>query len=196
MGARTSLSDKYFRDNVPYGVLHHHGGCILLSARNRRSESAFPGGEIFVQRTSVLGPNNGTVAADVDLDLEDDRIIRILATEIFFDEGVVNANSQRLGAAVLNPDLASLTESVADLGNDDILHFFRVDQELVTTGWHSMKETDYRRYMGDGITYGQQRFRFLFFSPQNLSGGIFGGAIYYQFDRVTTERALALLRRR
>lgn len=167
-----------------------------MSARNRRSESAFPAGEIFIQRAAIAGPNNTTVFADVDLDLEDDRIIRILATEIFFDEGVVNANSQRLGAASINPDKATLTESVVDLGDDDILHFYRVDQELVTTGFHSHRATDYRRYMGDGITYGQQRFRFLFFSPQNLSGGIFGGAIYYQFDRVTQERALALLRRR
>jgi len=167
-----------------------------LSARNRRSESAFPAGEIFVQRTSVLGPNNSTVVADIDFDLEDDRIVRILGTEIFFDEGIVNANSVRLGAASLNPDLATLAETVNALGNDDIIHFFRISQELVTTGFHSMKETDYRRYMGDGITYGQQRFRFLFFSPQNLSGGIFGGAVYYQFDRVTQERALALLRRR
>jgi len=167
-----------------------------MSARNRRSESDFPPGEIFVQRAAVLGPNNSTVFADVDLDLETDRIIRILATEIFFDEGVVNANSQRLGAASLNPDLADLTETVNALGNDDILHFFRRDQFLVTTGFTNAWEVDYRRYAGDGITYGQQRFRFLFFSPQNLSGGIFGGAIYYQFDRVTQERALALLRRR
>jgi len=167
-----------------------------MSARNRRSESDFPPGEIFVQRQAVLGPNNSTVFADIDLDLETDRVIRILATEIFFDEGIVNANSQRLGAASLNPDLATLAETVASLSNDDILHFWRVDQELVTTGFHSHRATDYRRYMGDGITYGQQRFRFLFFSPQNLSGGIFGGAIYYQFDRVTQERALALLRRR
>lgn len=167
-----------------------------MSARNRRSESDFPPGEIFVQRASVLGPNNATVFADIDLDLETDRVIRILATEIFFDEGIVNANSVRLGAASLNPDLATLAETVASLGNDDIIHLFRASQELVTSGFHSLKETDYRRYMGDGITYGQQRFRFLFFSPQNLSGGIFGGAIYYQFDRVNTERALALLRRR
>jgi len=167
-----------------------------MSARNRRSESDFPPGEIFVQRAAVLGPNNSTVFADVDLDLETDRIIRILATEIFFDEGVVNANSQILGAASLNPDLATLAETVAALGNDDVLHFFRHSQELITTGFKSFKDVDYRRYMGDGITYGQQRFRFLFFSPQNLSGGIFGGAIYYQFDRVTQERALALLRRR
>jgi len=167
-----------------------------MSARNRRSESDFPPGEIFTQRASVGGPNNSTVFADIDLDLETDRIIRILATEIFFDEGIVNANSQRLGAASLNPDKQFLTETNASLNDDDIIHFFRVDQELVTTGFHSMKETDYRQFAGDGFTYGQQRFRFLFFSPQNLSGGIFGGAIYYQFDRVTQERALALLRRR
>lgn len=167
-----------------------------MSARNRRSESDFPPGEIFVQRAAVAGPNNSVVFADIDLDLETDRIIRILASEIFFDEGIVNANSVRLGAAVLNPDFTDLSESVASLGDDDILHLFRVSQELVTSGFHSMKEVDYRRYAGDGITYGQQRFRFAFFSPQNLSGGIFGGAIYYQFDRVTQERALALLRRR
>jgi len=167
-----------------------------MSARNRRSESDFPPGEIFVQRQAVAGPNNSTVVADIDLDLETDRIIRILGSEIFFDEGVVNANSQRLGALSINPDKATLTESVADLSDDDIIHFYRVDQELVTTGFHSHRATDYRRYMGDGITYGQQRLRFLFFSPQNLSGGIFGGAVYYQFDRVTQERALALLRRR
>ena len=167
-----------------------------MSARNRRSESDFPPGEIFVQRAAVLGPNNSTVFADIDLDLETDRIIRILATEIFFDQGIVNASSQRLGAASINPDKATLSESVADLGDDDILHFYRRDNQLVTSGWPTEEQVDYRRYMGDGITYGQQRFRFLFFSPQNLSGGIFGGAIYYQFDRVTQERALALLRRR
>jgi len=167
-----------------------------MSARNRRSESDFPPGEIFVQRAAVLGPNNGTVFADIDLDLETDRIIRILASEIFMDEGIVNANSVRLGALSINPDKATLTESVADLSDDDIIHFYRVDQELVTTGFHSHRATDYRNYTGDGITYGQQRLRFMFFSPQNLSGGIFGGAVYYQFDRVTQERALALLRRR
>jgi len=167
-----------------------------MSARNRRSESDFPPGEIFVQRAAVLGPNNSTVFADIDLDLETDRIIRILASEIFFDEGIVNANSVILGAASLNPDLSTLVESVPSLSNDDIIHFFRHSQELVTSGFKSFKDVDYRRYMGDGITYGQQRFRFAFFSPQNLSAGIFGGAIYYQFDRVTQERALALLRRR
>lgn len=167
-----------------------------MSARNRRSESDFPPGEIFVQRAAVLGPNNSTVFADIDLDLETDRIIRILGSEIFFDEGIVNANSVRLGALSINPDKATLGESVADLSDDDIIHFYRVSQELVTTGFHSHRETDFRNFAGDGITYGQQRLRFLFFSPQNLSGGIFGGAVYYQFDRVTQERALALLRRR
>jgi len=168
-----------------------------MSARNRRSESDFPAGEIFVQSTATGGPNNTNVTADIDLDLETDRIIRILGTEIFFDEGIVNANSVILGAAVINPDFATLgPETVGTLSNDDIIHFFRHSQELVTTGFKSFKDVDYRRYMGDGITYGQQRFRFIFFSPQNLSGGIFGGRLYYQFDRVTQERALALLRRR
>ncbi len=167
-----------------------------MSARNRRSESDFPPGEIFNQRAAVLGPNNSVVFADIDLDLETDRIIRILATEIFFDEGVVNANSVLLGVAVLNPDFADLSETVASLGNDDIIHFFRHSQELVTTGFKSFKDTDYRRYMGDGFSYGQQRFRFAFFSPQNLSGGIFGGCVYYQFDKVTVATSLALLRRR
>jgi len=168
-----------------------------LSARELRSGSRFPADEIFVQRAAVLGPNNSVVNADITLDLEGETIVRIIATEIFFDSHVLGAGSQVLGIATLNPDKVTLAEGLNDLGDDDTIHFFRHEKDTATAvGEHSSKLTDYRRYPEHGFTYAQQRFRFLFFSGQNLGGGFFGGALYYRLGTVSELNALAILRRR
>jgi len=168
-----------------------------LSARDLRSTSGFPKDEIFVQRAATVGPNNSVVNADVTLDLEGETVIRIIATEIFFDSHVLGAGSQILGIATLNPDKVTLAENLNDLGDDDTIHFFRNEKDSSTAVGHAeYKLTDYRTYPEHGFTYAQQRFRFLFFSAQNLGGGFFGGAVYYRLGTVTELNALAILRRR
>jgi len=168
-----------------------------LSARDLRSTSGFPKDEIFVQRAAVSGPNNTVVNADVTLDLEGETVIRIIASEIFFDSHVLGAGSQILGIATLNPDKVTLAEDINDLGDDDTIHFFRHEKDFATAvGSTTQKLTDYRIYPEHGFTYAQQRFRFLFFSAQNFGGGFVGGAIYYRLGTVTELNALAILRRR
>lgn len=168
-----------------------------MSARTLRSSAGFPKDEVFVQRNAVAGPNNTVVNADITLDLEDRRAIQIVATEIFFDSHVLGAGSQILGIATLNPDKVTLAEDINDLGDDDTIHFFRNEKDFATAvGSTQFLLTDYRRYPEHGFTYAQQRFRFLFFSAQNLSGGFFGGALYYRLTDVDELTALAILRRR
>jgi len=168
-----------------------------LSARDLRSQSGFPPNEIFVQRQAVAGPNNTVVNADITLDLEGETVVRIIGTEIFFDSHVLGAGSQILGIATLNPDKTTLAENLTDLGDDDTIHFFRHEKDSSTAVGHAFALlTDYRTYPEHGFTYAQQRFRFLFFSAQNLSGGFFGGALYYRLGTVTELNALAILRRR
>jgi len=168
-----------------------------LSARDLRSKSGFPRDEVFVQRAAVAGPNNTVVNADITLDLEDTRAIQIIATELFFDSHVLGAGSQILGIATLNPDKVTLAEDINDLGDDDTIHFFRNEKDFATAvGSVQFKLTDYRQYGEHGFTYAQQRFRFLFFSAQNLAGGFFGGALYYRLTEVSELTALAILRRR
>lgn len=168
-----------------------------MSSRNLRSTTGFPKDEIFVQRNAVAGPNNSVVNADITLDLEGNRAVQIVGTEMFFDSHVLGAGSQILGIATLNPDKVTLAEDINDLGDDNTIHFFRHEKDFATAvGSVQMLLTDYRRYPEHGFTYAQQRFRFLFFSAQNLAGGFFGGALYYRLTEVNEETALAILRRR
>ncbi len=168
-----------------------------MSARERRSTSGFPADEIFVQRAAVAGPNNTVVNADVTLDLEGDTVVRIVGTELFYDSHVLGAGSQILGIATLNPDKVTLAEDINDLADDNTIHFFRHEKDFATAvGSTTQVLTDYRVYPEHGFTYAQQRFRFLFFSAQNLSGGFFGGALYYRLGTVSELNALAILRRR
>ena len=168
-----------------------------MSARELRSTSGFPANEIFVQRAAVAGPNNTVVNADVTLDLEGDTIIRIVGSELFIDSHVIGAGDQILGIATLNPDKVTLAEDINDLGDDDTIQFERWEKQFATAvGIATSEMTKYRQYPEHGFTYAQQRFRFLFFSAQNFSGGFVGGAIYYRLGTVTELNALAILRRR
>ena len=168
-----------------------------MSARELRSNTGFPKDEVFMQRAVVAGPNNSVVNADVTLDLEGRRAIKILATELFLDSHVLGAGSQILAQATLNPDKITFAEDVNDLGDDSMIHFFRSEKDSSTAVGHAEYIlTDYRRYPDDGFTYAQQRFRFMFRSAQNLSGGFFGGALYYKLTEVSELTALAILRRR
>lgn len=167
-----------------------------MSARTLRSSTGFPRDEIFVQRAAIAGPNNTVVTSDISLDLVDDRVIRILGTEIFSDSLVIGAGSQIIAGVSLNPDKTTYAENLTDLGDDDIIHHVRWENIFTTSGSTFFKLSDYRRYPEQGITYGQQRLRCMFFSAQNLSGGFFGHAVYYKFDTITQEQALAILRRR
>jgi len=101
-----------------------------LSARNLRSSSGFPKDEIFVQRSAIAGPNNTVVTSDISLDLVDDRVIRILATEIFIDSLVIGAGSQVIAGVSLNPDKTTYAENLTDLGDDDIIHHVRWEKTL------------------------------------------------------------------
>ncbi len=168
-----------------------------MSARDLRSSAGFPKDEVFVQRAATGGPNNTVVTADITLDLEDRRAIKILATEINFDSPVVGGTTKIRGVASLNPDKVTLAENLTDVGDDDIIHDFIVEKDVMTAvGSSDLKLSDYRRYPDDGFTYAQQRFRFLFFSAVNLSGGFFGCALYYKLTDVSELTALAILRRR
>lgn len=166
-----------------------------MSARNNRKASGFPPSEIFMQRASIAGPNNTVVTSDISLDLVDDRVIRILATEIFSDNLTI-ANSHVIAGISLNPDKTTYAENNTDMGDDDIIHHERWVQTFTTQGASQQKMTSYRKYPEEGFTYGQQRLRCLFHSPQDLSGGFFGHAVYYRFDTITVDQALAILRRR
>ena len=168
-----------------------------MSARELRSQSGFPANEIFVQREAVAGPNNTVVNADITLDLEGETVIRIIGTEITFDSPVVGGTTKINGIATLNPDKTTLAENLTDRGDDDTIHEFTVEKDVITAvGVSHIKLSDYRQYSEHGITYAQQRFRFLFFSSVNLSGGFFSGALYYRLGTVTELNALAILRRR
>ncbi len=168
-----------------------------MSARTLRSTSGFPADEIFVQRASTVGPNNTVVNADVTLDLEGDTIIRIIGTEITFDSPVVGGTTKITGIATLNPDKTTLAENLTDRGDDDTIHEFIIEKDVMTAvGSSDLKLSDYRTYPEHGITYAQQRFRFLFFSSVNLAGGFFTGALYYRLGTVSELNALAILRRR
>jgi len=168
-----------------------------LSARNLRSTAGFPADEIFVQREAVLGPNNTVVNADITLDLEGDTVIRIIGTEITFDSPVVGGTTKINGIATLNPDKVTLAENLVDRGDDDTIHEFTIEKDVITAvGVSHIKLSDYRTYPEHGITYAQQRFRFLFFSSVDLSGGFFSGALYYRLGTVSELNALAILRRR
>ena len=168
-----------------------------MSARELRSTAGFPIDEVFVQRAVAPGPNNDVINADVTLDLEGRTAIKIIATELFGDSHVLGAGDQILGQATLNPDKVTFAENVADLGDDNMIHFFRREKDSSTAVGHAQYDlVDFRRYPDDGFTYAQQRFRFLWFSAQNLSGGFFGGALYYKLTTVSELTALAILRRR
>lgn len=166
-----------------------------MSARNRRSAAPFPASELFVQRIAVAGPNAATITADIDFDLEDKRIVRILGTEISAQNWGLATSVILAYAAVINPD-KTLIGTVAEANDDDIIHLGAFEFNLVTTGGMAMRNESIRYYPALGISYGQQRFRFIFQSAQDLSGTWVSGAVYYTFDEVTQETALALLRRR
>ena len=168
---------------------------IFLSARNRRSSAPFPDAELFVQRIAIAGPNATTVQADIDLDLEDKRIVRILGTEISAQNWGLSTSVILAYAASINPDKL-LISGVTDANDDDLIHLGAFEFNLVTSGGMAMKNESVRYYPALGISYGQQRFRFIFQSAQDLSGTWVSGAIYYTFDEVTVETSLALLRRR
>ncbi len=168
-----------------------------MSARDLRSTSRFPPGEIFVQRAATLGPNNTVVTADITLDLEGESVIRIIGTELTFDSPVVGGTTKITGIATLNPDKTTLAENLTDRGDDDTIHEFIIEKDVMTAvGSSDLKLSDYRTYPEHGITYAQQRFRFMFFSSVNLSGGLFAGALYYRLGTVSELNALAILRRR
>ena len=166
-----------------------------MSARNRRSSAPFPDAELFIQRIAIAGPNAGVVTADVDLDLEDKRIIRILGTEISAQNTAITAATTLQFAASINPDKTDIN-SVADANDDDLIHLGTFEQNFLTSGLGMLALESIRYYPALGISYGQQRFRFIFRSAIDMSGAWVSGAIYYTFDEVTQETALALLRRR
>ena len=166
-----------------------------MSARNRRSHSAFPGGEIFYQRIAVAGPNATVVSLDIDLDLEDKRIIRILMTELGTRNVAIATSTTTSMAVSLNPDKADIN-TTAELNDDDLIHYESWEYNFTTSGGSHLSLASVRNFPEEGISYGQQRLRALCRSTIDLSGTQVTFGVAYRFDEVTTETALALLRRR